>query len=244
MIISITGINGFIGYHLADKCKMFAQVYPYPRKDADYLFLFGSPSSNIIFDQNIDYCFEETINSFLNAIQFCRDNKIKLIYPSSATVYNKNTTYARCKAILEEIHQSYGGDVLGLRIFAGYGYEESKGDYASIVYQFCKAMIAGKQPVIYGDGTQTRDFIYVDDIVDHILLNKDKNGLIDIGTGINTSFNEVVKIINSELPHSNIEPIYVPKPAQYVEETVCKNPSPCKVSMRQGIINILENIYE
>jgi len=239
MNVGITGISGFLGSALAER---FDGAYSYPRPDLDYLFLFGSPSSNIVFDQNIDYCFEETVNSFLNAVQFCRDNHIKLIYPSSATVYNKNTTYARCKAVLEEIHQAYGGDILGLRIFAGYGPGEAhKGDYASIVYKFCKEMKQGKRPVIWGDGTQTRDFIYIDDIIDNILDAKDEKGILDIGTGKNISFNEIVAAINREL-NTNIEPVYIEKPTRYVNETPCKNSLPCKVDIREGIRRICEQV--
>jgi nucleoside-diphosphate-sugar epimerase len=239
--IGITGVNGFIGSTIAERFRRPVEIYPYPRKDLDYLFLFGSPSSNIIFDQNIDWCFEETINSFLSAIRFCRDNKIKLIYPSSATVYTKNTTYARCKAILEEIHLAYGGNVLGCRIFAGYGNEKNKGEYASIIYQFCKAMNEGKRPIVFGDGEQTRDFIYVNDIVDIMFDNINKSGIIDIGTGINTSFNRVVEIINEKLK-SNLKPIYVPKPASYVEDTVCVRPSKCKLTLEEGITRVLYNL--
>lgn len=239
--IGITGINGFIGSALAKRLKeLGVKVYSYPRPDLDYLFLFGSPSSNIIFDENIDYCFEETINGFLNAIQFCRNNNIKLIYPSSATVYNKNTSYAHCKAILEEIHLAYGGNILGLRIFAGYGVgEKHKGEYASIVYQFCKQMKKGNRPIIYGDGKQTRDFIYIDDIVENILESVDKRGIIDIGTGVNHSFLEVVEIINKQLG-KNITPIFATKPKEYVQETVCKNPCSYKYSLEDGIKEILK----
>jgi len=250
MKVGITGINGFLGSALAERFGKIAEVYPYPRPDLDYLFLFGSPSSNIVFDQNIDYCFEETINSFLNAIQFCRDHGIKLIYPSSATVYNKNTTYARCKAALEEIHLAYGGDVLGLRIFAGYGPGEGhKGEYASIVYQFCRQMKHNKRPVIFGNGKQTRDFVYIDDIAYNILLavSEKKTGIIDIGTGINTSFNLVVKTINKVLNATKvakemIEPVYVNKPKHYISETPCQNPSKCYVSLEQGIKKILKTV--
>lgn len=240
MKLGITGIEGLIGSALAKKSRLH-EIYSYPRPDLDYLFLFGSPSSNIIFDQNLDYCMEETINSFINAIQYCRDNKIKLIYPSSATIYNKNTSYARCKAILEEIQMIYAGDVLACRIFAGYGFEEHKGEYASVIYQWCKQMKAGEQPIIYGDGTQTRDFIYVDDIADNIIANKDEVGFIDIGTGINNSFNDVVKTINKVLG-TKIEPIYVNKPKQYVEETPCRYPCKCKVSLEEGIRKILNQL--
>ena len=235
---AVTGSQGLLGSAIA---RRFKSYYTYPRKDLDYLFLFGSPSSNIIFDQNIDWSFEETINSFLTAIQFCRDNKIKLIYPSSATVYQKNTTYARCKAVLEEIQLAYDTDVLGCRIFAGYGYEKSKGEYSSVIWQFCEAMKQGKRPTIFGDGTQTRDFIFVEDIVDNILINKDKKGLIDIGTGVNTSFNEVVSIINKVLG-TKLKPIYVDKPLKYVENTICNNPIKKYTPLVEGIKKVLDTV--
>ena len=246
MKIGITGISGFIGSALAKKLDDGGnEIYPYPRPDLDILYLFGSPSSNIVFDKNIDYCFEETIGGFLNAIQFCRDNKIKLVYPSSATVYNKNTTYARCKAALEEIHMAYGGDVLGLRIFAGYGVGEvHKADYASIVYQFCKQMKNGERPVIFGDGTQSRDFIYIDDIVDNILqytYNCQTPHLEDVGTGHDSNFNEVVALINKALG-TDIKPIYKSQPKSYIKETVCLNPSPTKVSLEEGIKRIIDSL--
>lgn len=241
MKIGITGRHGFIGSALVRKLEAGNKIYSYPRPDLDILFLFGSPSSNIIFDQNIDYCIDETLNSFISAVRYCRDHAIKLVYPSSATVCNQNTSYAKCKAILELIHWSYGGDVLGLRIFAGYGMEESKGEYASIVYQFCKQMVRGERPVVYGKGIQTRDFVYIDDIVDNIVNNLDKTGIIEIGTGVSTSFNQVIKLINEELGTS-IKPIYQKKPAAYIEETKCDSPSKCKVSLEDGIHKICQEL--
>lgn len=242
MKIGITGRHGFIGSALAHRLGKSNTFYPYPRKDLDILFLFGSPSSNLIFDQNIDYCFEETINNFLTTVQYCRDNGIKLVYPSSATIYNQNTSYAKCKAILELIHKSYGGDILGFRIFAGYGPGEAiKGEYASVVYQFCKDMVKGKSPVVYGDGSQTRDFVYIDDIVDNIVGNLDKTGIIDIGTGRSTSFNRLIQLINEDLG-TNIIPRYQDKPVDYISETNCESPIPCKVSLEDGIHSICKSL--
>lgn len=240
MKIIITGSGGFIGAALRKRIiKRGHTVFTYPRKDADLFFHFGSPSSNILFDHALSYCVDETITGFINAIKFCRENAIKLVYPSSATVYSNTTNYAHTKSALEEIHSAYGGDILGLRIFTGYGVgEEHKGDYASIAYQFCKLMKEGKSPSIYGDGSQTRDFVYIDDIVDTMLLNIHENGLIDIGTGVCTSFNRIVEIINSKLK-TNIVPTYIQKPSHYIEETVCREPIKNSISIEQGIENIL-----
>lgn len=234
MKIGITGRNGFIGSALAKRLSVH-ELYSYPRPDLDLMFHFGSPSSDIIFKQNLSWALRETIESFLTMVEFCKKHSIKLIYPSSANVYQKTTVYSHGKAALEEIQAAYGGDILGLRIFCGYGVgEEHKGEYSSIVYQFVQQMKQGKSPLIYGDGKQTRDFIYIDDIVEAIVDNSESTGTIDIGTGKNTSFNEVVKMINEEL-HTDIEPTYVGKPEKYVDETPCKNPINYEVSLKEGI---------
>lgn len=239
MKVGITGSSGFIGSKLA---SYFPVYFHSPQKDLTMLYHFGSPSSEILFKEDMDWCFSETINSFLHMVRFCRDNNIKLIYPSSGTVYNKATSYARCKACLEEIHQAYGGNILGFRIFAGYGPGEGhKKDYASVVYQFCTMMKYGHPPLIYGDGNQTRDFVYIDDIVDTIIENSDKTGIIDIGTGINTSFNNLVKTINKVLG-TNIEPIYVTKPTDYISETSCTKPIKSSVSLEEGIRRICQTL--
>jgi UDP-glucose 4-epimerase len=239
--VGIIGRNGFIGSALAERFSSH-EIYSYPRKDLDILYHFGSPSSDIIFKQNMDWCFNETIQSFLHCIQFCRDNKIRFVYPSSATVYQGITVYSKAKRCLEEIHSAYGGDVLGLRIFAGYGVgEEHKGEYSSIIYQFCLQMANGVKPVIYGDGNQTRDFIYIDDIVEAIIEYSQTNGMRDIGTGINTSFNEIIRLINKSL-HTSISPIYVDKPSRYADETPCNNPVKCAVSIEEGIDRICKTL--
>lgn len=203
------------------------------------VYFFSSPSSNVLFDEQLDYCMSETLNDLLNVLKYCRDTKTLLVLPSSATVYNKNTSYARCKAATEEIVQAYGIPYLGLRISAGYGPGEAhKGKYASVVYQWTKMMQRGERPVIFGDGTQTRDFIHEDDIAENIerLVKEGASGYVDIGSGINTSFNDLVAQIN-EVLELNIEPIYVPKPKNYVPETRVQA-VPIKISLSNGIRTI------
>lgn len=238
------GRNGFLGSQIYKRLNaQHYQVETLPRKEANRIWFFGSPSSVILFNKNLDYCFRETINSFLEVCSLAKYNDIYLIYPSSATVNNKNNSYARCKAALEEIAQGYGIKSLGLRIAASYGPGEGhKGEYASIVYQWCKEMKAGKQPVIWGDGTQTRDFIYIDDVIDNVMELADKRaeGIYEIGTGVNTSLNEVVATINRVLG-TNIEPKYINKPDSYIQETPVKA-VPCKVSLEEGIRRIINSL--
>lgn len=231
--VAIMGEHGFIGKALA-KLDLPEGVY-----------FFDSPSSGVLFDKDLDYCVSQTLNDLMHVLKYCRDHDKYLVYPSSATVYNKNTNYAHCKAAVEEIVACYPMvKSIGLRISAGYGPGEvHKGEYASVVYQWCKEMKAGKSPVIFGDGTQTRDFIYEDDIAAAIqALAQDKvTGVIDIGTGINTSFNQVVATINKVLG-TDIKPTYVPKPKNYVPETVVQPVPFCKVSLEEGIRKIIATL--
>lgn len=236
----LLGRNGFIGGALAKRIKDFDTT---PNKDNKVLYFFASPSSVMLFNKNLDYCLRETIDGFLSVISYCRDNNILLVYPSSATVNNKNNSYAHCKAVLEEIHQAYNIPAIGLRISAGYGVGEGhKFDYCSVIYQWCKQMINDERPVIWGDGTQTRDFIYIDDIVDNImdLVDKKEAGIFEIGTGVNTSFNEIIAIINKELG-KDIKPIYIDKPVQYIQDTPVKA-VPFKISIEEGVRRIIKSL--
>lgn len=227
----IMGRDGFIGSQLA-KRDLVPGVY-----------FFDSPSSIVLFNENMDMCMRKTLNDFIEVLGYCRDHNLYLVFPSSATVINKNTAYARCKAACEELYYAYGIPALGLRIAAGYGPAEAhKGSHASVIYQWTKGMLKGERPVIYGDGTQTRDFIYQDDLIDAIKELSDNHitGIHEIGTGINTSFNDVVKTINAVLG-TKIEPIYVPKPKQYVQDTPVK-PVSTKFTLHDGIRAIAQSL--
>jgi len=229
----ILGKDGFIGNALSKK-KLPVGIY-----------YFDSPSSNILFDENLEWCVRKTVGGFLDLLDRIRKTGEYLVYPSSATIYNKNTHYAKTKAVLEELIDIYSlrDQTLGLRIAAGYGPgEKHKGRFSSVIYQWCEQMKLGERPIIYGDGTQTRDFIFEDDIADNIarLATEKLVGIYDIGTGINTSFNEVVHTINHVLG-TNIEPKYIEKPKNYVPETPVKAVQ-TNYTLEMGIKKIIDSL--
>jgi len=81
---------------------------------------------------------------------------------------------------------------------------------AGVIAIFTGRILNGENPIIYGDGTQTRDYIYVEDIVKANLLAMDGNeGIYNIGTGIETSVNELVKMFSTVL-NKDIKPVYEP----------------------------------
>lgn len=237
----ITGHTGFIGSALSRKLSLTpVSVDNLPRVHADYFFHFGSPSSQILFTEN-DQCIRETIEDFIKVVEYCKRRHMKLIFPSSSTVYENTNSYAHTKSAMEEIVQAYDVPYLALRIFAGYGPGEGhKKHYASVIYQWVRQMMAGERPVIFGDGSQSRDFVYIDDIVQTIIDNLDNEGVIDIGTGVSTSFNYVIVVINSVL-ETNIRPVYVEKPKNYLEEIVCKKPLSNFTPITDGVRLIIQS---
>ena len=204
-------------------------------KDIEYIFHFAAPSSTILFEKYPEKCFNETVLGLYYALEFAKQNNVKkVIYPSTGSLYAGNemphdekvypkprNLYAATKVACEGLANSYSNFVksVGLRIFGGYGPgEEWKKDFGSVLYLFIRDYMNGNSPEVWGDGKQTRDFIYIDDIVKCILAAAETkyNGVVNVGTGKAISFKELLQIIKDSL-NMEIEPIFVPKKQNYVE---------------------------
>ena len=238
----VTGSTGFIGSALSKALPTIpVEVSNLPRVHADYFLHFGAPSSQVLFNEN-DLCIKETITDFIKVVEYCKRRHLKLIFPSSSSVYTGINSYAHTKLSLENIAKAYGVNFLALRIFAGYGPgEEHKKYYASVIYQWIKQVYLGEIPTIFGDGEQSRDFIYIDDIIKIIVNNLDKSGVVDVGTGVNTSFNHVISLIKK---HSflNNELKYIKKPNNYISKIECSTPLKSFVSVESGIKKIIKSL--
>lgn len=110
-------------------------------------------------------------------------------------------------------------DIIGFRFMSVYGpNEEAKGKYANIISQFAWDMARDLQPVIYGDGTQFRDFTNVQDVVQGITLAIETEKVLgadvfNIGTGKSTSLNEIVEALNKAFGKM-IQPQYIANPVK------------------------------
>lgn len=239
----ITGHLGFIGSQLTKHLNCVpVSVDDLPRGRINYFFHFGSPSSQILFSED-KRCISETIEDFLKVAEYCKRKHVKLIFPSSSCVYENVNAYAHTKSALEEIAQAYDLDYLALRIFAGYGPGEAhKKHYSSVIYQWISELKMGLTPVIYGDGKQERDFVYIDDIISTIKNNLNTSGPLDIGTGVNTSFNDLFEIITTSLK-VDVKPVYVGKPKNYISSLTCYSPLEDFISVSEGVDRIAHIMY-
>ena len=116
--------------------------------------------------------------------------------------------YGLHKRMCEELGVLYtaerGLDVVALRFFNVYGpRQDPAGEYAAVVPKFIEAMAAGRAPTIYGDGTQTRDFCFVDDVARALRLGVDAadapGRVVNIGAGRETSLLDLVAALNGAL---------------------------------------------
>lgn len=221
--------NGLLATALKERLKDYTW---YPTKDTKYVLYF-SGVKHMDFENNPRWHGENGILEFNSILGYCVRHNIKLIYPSSALVYEKDIDFKDFKLEMEETALRYS-NTLGLRIFPVYG----KGS-STVISQWCEDIKNNRQPVVWGNGEQKRDFIYIDDFVDQVISCLDKEGIIDIGTGNPVSFNEIVKTIN-EVLNKDIKPIYVKAPEGYSEGIFCKEPLKINTTLKGGIKKICE----
>lgn len=229
----------------------------------DLIYHFGGPCSILQFKKDPFYCLDNSLGGFRNILRLAKICDARLIYPSSGNVYGSGekyhsetdkhspvNLYGLCKAWCENMAQDSSIDSVCLRIFCGYGPgEEMKGSLASVLYQFLSMMMRGESPVIWGDGSQMRDFIYIDDIIKGILASSTfANGpVINIASGFSYSYTYVISLINKILG-ADITPTFVDKPRDYVEKTFANNdlmknvlkvePRPLHIGIKQFIEHI------
>ncbi len=200
-------------------------------KGIDVIFNQAAASASPMFRDDLRNSVAANVDAFVNLLNACRLQDVKkLIYASTSSVYGNNKPplregmplvpvnfYASTKLINEHFAAlfsvQYGLETVGFRYMSIYGpHEKSKGIYANLVSQFLWTMQKGEQPVIYGDGTQKREFTYVADVVQaNILAMNSKKKLSDVfnvGTGKSVSLNEVVSLLNKMLG-KNIKPKHV-----------------------------------
>ena len=140
------------------------------------------------------------------------DNGIKVVFASSSSVYgnvskipiledfpkNPINPYAKTKIEGEEIAKNYvkkGAHIIGLRYFNVFGKGQSIA-YAGVITKFMEKISKKEDPIIFGDGSQVRDFVHVEDVARANLMAMQSdvsNGFFNIGTGESISIKEIAQ---------------------------------------------------
>lgn len=172
-----------------------------------------------------------------NLLLAAKQHGSKFVFISTSEVYGPQETfpiketnplnpvsiYGQTKAVAEQyvrfFNKIYGVPAVIIRAFNTYGPRQREDGYAGVITSFAKKIKEGKPPVIFGDGKQTRDFSYVTDIVDGILLlsnycmggPNNREGCkqtFNLGSGHETSVLEIAKMIYEAMGVEPQEPAF------------------------------------
>ncbi|MGE3278327.1 MAG: NAD-dependent epimerase/dehydratase family protein [Candidatus Altimarinota bacterium] len=200
--------------------------------------LAGTSSAPMFMDDGLIQGYVNSVQSFVTVLEWARKNGVKkVLYASTSSLYGNNPLpltedqhvtppnhYAVTKQVYENCSRAYQKvypemDIIGFRFMSVYGpNEEAKGKFANIISQFAWDMARDLPPVIYGDGTQFRDFTNVRDVVQGLTLaiKSDKKlgaDVFNIGTGYSTSLNEIVNALQKAFGKA-IQPKYIENPVK------------------------------
>jgi UDP-glucose 4-epimerase len=218
--------------------------------------------------------FEVNIGGTFNVLEACINNGVKkLVYSSSASVYgdaleepitedhpyNNNNFYGATKIAGEHMCRSlyhrYKGtdkhfDYVGLRYMNVYGpRQDYKGTYIAVIMKILDRLDKGLPPVVYGDGSQAYDFIYVGDCAAANVCSMKANktdSFYNVGTGVKTTIQELAEMI-LEVTGSHLKIQYEPGGTTFVKNRVgCPKKATseigftAKAELREGIKNLIE----
>jgi UDP-glucose 4-epimerase len=203
---------------------------------ADYVFHQAALASVPMSIQDPLRTNEVNILGTLNVLVAARDRHVKkVVFASSCAIYGDTPTlparesmplnplspYAVTKATGEQycsvFFQVFGLATACLRYFNVYGQrQDPSSEYAAVVPKFITAALAGKPLTIFGDGQQTRDFVFVKDVVSANIsaAQTDITGAFNIGSGRQTSVIELANLV-LRLTGRDVAPLYhPPKPGE------------------------------
>ncbi|MCH8969676.1 MAG: NAD-dependent epimerase/dehydratase family protein, partial [Planctomycetes bacterium] len=166
----------------------------------------------------------------------------RIIYAASSSAYGDQPTqpkretmlpaplspYALNKLVGEYyarvFYESYGLETISLRYFNVFGpHQDPSSQYAAAISAFVSAILRGEQPIVYGDGEQTRDFTHIDNVVEANMLaaaaKTTQGQVINIACGQSVTINQVITTIN-KLLSTDHEPQYAPPRAGDVKHSL------------------------
>lgn len=168
---------------------------------------------------------EVNVGGFLNMLIASKDKGVKrFVYAASSSTYGDSeglpkqediigkplSPYAITKYVNElyadVFHKTYGIDCIGLRYFNVFGRKQDpNGAYAAVIPKFTKLLMKYDSPVMNGDGSYSRDFTYIDNVIEmniRAMLTENKDALntvYNVAFGERTDLNELVNILKEEL---------------------------------------------
>jgi UDP-glucose 4-epimerase len=234
-------------------------------KGIDFLFHLSALADIVPSITNPTVYFKSNVTGTMNVIEAARQGGVKkLVYAASSSCYGipdicptpetaemrPQYPYALTKLLGEQIvlhwRQVYKLPAISLRFFNVYGpRSRTSGTYGAVFGVFLAQKLKNKPFTVVGDGTQTRDFIYVTDVVNAIIMAAEsncQNEIMNVGSGDTYSINRIVEILGGDVvfvPKRPGEPDCTHANITKIKKLLGWKP---KVSLEEGVQNLVDNI--
>ena len=195
------------------------------------------------------------VDATLNLLVAARDAGVRrVVYAGSSSVYGDTPTLPKTEEMLPNpispyavaklagehylraFFRVYGLETVTLRYFNVFGpHQDPTSHYSGVLAIFCRKMLAGEQPTIYGDGEQSRDFTYIDNVVHANLLaaaapsGKVAGQMMNMATGKRITLNDTFEVLR-ELTGYNGKPAYAPERAGDIRDSLAD------ISLADGLL--------
>lgn len=231
--------------------------------DTDYIFHLAAMASVPLSVNDPIKCNDNNVNSTIKLLTAAKNQNVKkVIFSSSSAVYGNNTntplkeselmtptspyaaSKATCELYLQAFKESYGLKSIALRYFNVFGPKQDKNSqYAAVIPNFIDAILNNKNPIIYGDGQQTRDFIYVKDVAKANISAAKSNYTqpVNIATGKKLTINRLYEIIANSLD-SDLKPTYVDKRKGDITHSIANIDKMSKINFKSDYSNFEKQI--
>ena len=227
--VCVTGGSGFIGSHFIKLIEQKYEVYNYDSKEGydirgmlpytefDYIVHFAAMRS-VSEGEKYPKDYIE-VNCWGTMNMLVRNPKARFINISSSSVNDVRSVYGATKQFSESV-VSMRPNNLNIRLYNVFG-EGQPMDSNSVIVNFIKCRRDGEIATIYGDGTQSRDFTYVGDVVESIkhVMESNQTGTVHFGYGTSISIKELFNLI------CFCKKEYISKPMRSFEITHSKSPT-------------------
>ena len=231
----------------------------------DYIFHLAAMASVPLSVENPIKCNEINLNATVKLLESAVKQDVKkIVFSSSSAVYGENknmplketeppmptspyaASKASCELYLKSFYESYGLNYTALRYFNVFGPKQDKNSqYAAVIPNFISALLEGHRAEIYGDGEQTRDFVYVGDVVRANIsaCKSDYNGIVNVASGEKLTINQLYDIIKDTL-ESDLEPEYLPERLGDIEHSLANVDNMEKINIKISTQNFEDQLIE
>ena len=253
----------FINVDISKYSKKFENFF----KNIDHVYHLAALADIVPSINDPKKYFDTNVNGTMNVLNAAKKNKVKkLIFAASSSCYgipknypiNENALinvkypYALTKYLAEELilhwGQVYNMKNISLRFFNTYGpRSRTTGAYGAVFGVFLAQKINNKPLTIVGDGNQTRDFLFVQDLVDAIIMvtkKINKSDIFNVASGLETKVNKIAKIIGGprvHIPKRPGEPTRLKADIKKIKKATGWSP---KIKIEQGVEIMLKNIHD